>query len=39
LVEHCRAISRRRILSDRIARLSGDEIDAILNRLERMLGR
>ncbi|MBK5939647.1 type II toxin-antitoxin system PemK/MazF family toxin [Halochromatium roseum] len=39
LVEHCRAISRRRVLSDRIALLSGDEIDAILNRLERMLGR
>ncbi|NEX15157.1 MAG: type II toxin-antitoxin system PemK/MazF family toxin [Halochromatium sp.] len=39
LIEHCRAISRRRILSDRIAQLSGDEIDTILSRLARMLGR
>lgn len=39
MIEHCREISRRRIFSDRIARVSGDWMGAILSRLARMIGR
>lgn len=39
LVEHCRAISGRRVLSEQIAILTDAELEAILGRLEQMLGR
>ena len=38
LVEHCRAISRRRVLSERIAQLTQDELITILHRLQRLVG-
>jgi len=38
LVEHCRAISARRIQSDRLAQLTSDEVDEIIRRLQRLLG-
>jgi mRNA interferase MazF len=38
LVEHCRAISRQRILSECIAVLTPDEIAQIIHRLQRMVG-
>lgn len=39
LAEHCRAVSRRRIRSDRLAILTPGEIDQILHRLHRLIGR
>ncbi len=39
LVEHCRAISRQRIRSDRLAMLTPDETDQILHRLQRLTER
>ncbi len=38
LVEHCRSISRRRFCSPRMAQLSPGEMDAIVYRLQRMIG-
>ena len=38
LVEHCRAISRKRILSERIAQLTPSEIEMIVHRLTRLIG-
>ena len=38
LVEHCRAISRGRVLSDRIAQLTEEELATILHRLQRLVG-
>ena len=38
LVEHCRAISRSRLLSERIAQLTEDELATILHRLQRLVG-
>jgi mRNA interferase MazF len=38
LVEHCRAISTRRLLSDRLAKLEIDEINEIIRRLHRLVG-
>lgn len=39
LIEHCRAIARQRVLSERIAMLTQCEVDAILDRLARLVGR
>jgi mRNA interferase MazF len=39
LVEHCRAMSSRRLKPCRIAQLTAEELDAILNRLQRLVGR
>jgi mRNA interferase MazF len=39
LVEHCRAVSSRRLKPCRIAQLTAEELDAILNRLQRLVGR
>jgi len=38
LVEHCRAISTRRLQSDRLAKLEMDEINEIIRRLHRLVG-
>ncbi|MDJ0892821.1 MAG: type II toxin-antitoxin system PemK/MazF family toxin [Gammaproteobacteria bacterium] len=38
LVEHCRAVSRGRVLGDRIALLTQEELAAILHRLQRLVG-
>ena len=38
LVEHCRAISIRRLQSDRLAKLEIDELNEIIRRLNRLLG-
>jgi mRNA interferase MazF len=38
LVEHCRAISRRRLMRERIAQLTEQEISLILHRLQRLVG-
>lgn len=38
LVEHCRAISIRRLQADRLAQLNGHEVDEIARRLQRMIG-
>ena len=38
LVEHCRAISRSRLLSHRIAQLTEQELTTILHRLQRLVG-
>ena len=38
LVEHCRAISRQRIFSDKIARLCDNELETIIHRLQIMIG-
>jgi mRNA interferase MazF len=38
LVEHCRAISLQRILSDKIASLSDNELETIIHRLQIMIG-
>ena len=37
LVEHCRAISARRLSQPRLAQLTPDEITTILSRLQRMV--
>ena len=39
LVEHCRAISIRRLQSERLAKLEIDELNEIIRRLNRLLGR
>ena len=38
LVEHCRAISRQRVLSHRLAQLTDQEIDTIVQKLQRLVG-
>jgi mRNA interferase MazF len=38
LVEHCRAISIRRLQSDRLAKLYMDEMNEIIRRLHRLIG-
>ena len=38
LVEHCRAISRQRVLSHRLAQLTDQELDAIVQKLQRLVG-
>ena len=38
LVEHCRGISRSRVLSDRIAQLNDSELALVLHRLQRLVG-
>lgn len=38
LVEHCRAISRSRILSERLSQISEVEIEIIAQRLLRLIG-
>jgi mRNA interferase MazF len=38
LVEHCRAISIRRLQSDRLAKLEIDEMNEIIRRLHRLVG-
>jgi mRNA interferase MazF len=38
LVEHCRAISIRRLQSERLAKLEIDEINEIIRRLHRLVG-
>lgn len=38
LVEHCRAISRQRILSERLSQITAGEIDVITHRLMRLVG-
>jgi mRNA interferase MazF len=38
LVEHCRAISRSRLSSQRIAQLTEQELATILHRLQRLVG-
>ena len=38
LVEHCRAISRQCILSHRLAQLTDQEIDTIVQKLQRLVG-
>ena len=38
LVEHCRAISRSRVLGDRLAQLRSEELEVILHRLQRLIG-
>ena len=38
LVEHCRAISIRRLQSERLAKLENDEINEIIRRLHRLIG-
>jgi mRNA interferase MazF len=39
LIEHCRSISLKRLLPDRLAQLTPDEITLVLDRLQRLLGR
>ena len=38
LVEHCRAISIRRLQSERVAKLETDELNEIIRRLHRLVG-
>ena len=38
LVEHCRAISIRRLQSERLAKLENDEMNEIIRRLHRLIG-
>ena len=38
LVEHCRAISAKRLTMPRLAQLTSEELSAILSRLQRMIG-
>ena len=38
LVEHCRAISTRRLQSERLAKLEIDEMNEIIRRLQRLFG-
>lgn len=38
LVEHCRAISIRRLQSERLAKLETDELNEIIRRLHRLVG-
>ena len=38
LVEHCRAISIRRLQSERLAKLEIDEMNEIIRRLHRLVG-
>jgi len=38
LVEHCRAISIRRLLEERLAQLTVGEVNEIARRLQRMIG-
>jgi mRNA interferase MazF len=38
LVEHCRAISRQRVLSHRLAQLTDSELDSIVGKLQRLIG-
>ena len=38
LVEHCRAVSIRRLQSERLARLEVDELNEIVRRLHRLVG-
>ncbi len=38
LVEHCRAMSRRRIAGQRIGNLTETELETILHRLQRLVG-
>jgi mRNA interferase MazF len=38
LVEHCRAISIRRLQSDRLAKLEIEELNEIIRRLHRLVG-
>ena len=38
LVEHCRAISRSRLVGSRIAQLKPSELGSILHRLNRLVG-
>lgn len=38
LVEHCRAISIRRLLEERLAQLTMGEVNEIARRLQRMIG-
>jgi len=38
LVEHCRAISMRRLQSERLAKLEIDEMNEIIRRLHRLVG-
>lgn len=37
LVEHCRAISRQRVLSHRLAQLTDSELDNIVGKLQRLI--
>jgi mRNA interferase MazF len=39
LVEHCRSITIKRLVQPRLGQLTPHEINAILDRLQRMLGR
>ena len=38
LVEHCRAISIRRVTGPRIAQATSDELELVLHRLQRLIG-
>lgn len=38
LVEHCRAISRQRVLSHRLAQLTDSELDSIVGKLQQLIG-
>lgn len=38
LVEHCRAISRQRILSHKLAQLTDQELNAVVRKLQRLVG-
>jgi len=38
LVEHCRAVSVRRLLNERLAQLDSGEVNEIARRLQRMIG-
>lgn len=38
LIEHCRSISSKRLIYPRIAQLTMNEISAILNKLQRLVG-
>ena len=38
LVEHCRAISRQRVLSHRLAQLTESELDSIVGKLQQLIG-
>lgn len=39
LVEHCRSISRKRILGERIAQLSSEEVELVIHKLLRLIGK
>ena len=38
LVEHCRAVSRRRVLGGRIGQVTDEELTLVLHRLQRLVG-